>query len=71
MTGRPPDAHAWAGAIRILYPDTSGITACDDPDDIYDSEFRRFARLRPIHRCILRELARRQAAEARLARGQT
>ena len=67
MTSRRADAHAWANSIRIIYPETFGIAACDDPADVYDSVFRRWMRLRPIHLCQLRELARRQAAESRQA----
>lgn len=67
MTGRRGgDAHGWANYIRTGRPDLFGADTCGDPDDVYDSAFRRSMRLRAVHRCHLRKLARTQAAEARL-----
>ena len=60
------DARAWAERIRQA--GTFGTGHCGDPADVHDSEFRRWARLGPVHHCRLREIARRQAAETRLAR---
>lgn len=63
---RPVDAHAWANWIRSDCP-VLGAIRCSDPADVYDSEFRRWAGLQPVHLCQLRELARQQAHETRQA----
>lgn len=62
-------AHGWANYIRLSHPATFGGIHCGDQADVHDSEFRRWARMRPVHLCRLRELARRQAAESRQAEG--
>lgn len=58
---RTANAHAWAEHIRQQNPAIFGASHCDDPADLYTSEFRRWARLPAIHLCRLRELAREQA----------
>ncbi len=55
-------AHSWAERIRR---DLGLAGMCTDPQDVYDSEFRRFARLGKTHLCRLRKLAREQLAERR------
>ncbi len=55
-------AHSWAEKIRR---DLGLAGICTDSADIYNSEFRRFARLGSIHLCRLRKLAQEQVAERR------
>jgi hypothetical protein len=56
---RARTAYHWAEKIR---QDLGHGGFCADPADVYDSEFRRFAGLRPIHLCRLRQLATEQIA---------
>ena len=58
---RDASAHAWAEYTRQASPGVFGMSHCGDPSDVYDSPFRRWAGLPPVHLCRLRQLAREQS----------
>jgi hypothetical protein len=66
---RPPeeiaDAHAAANKIRAADP-RFGENHCEDKGDIFESPFRRFQGLGPVHICVLRKRAREQIDFAEL-----
>jgi len=59
------DAKARADRIRQKNPSVFGPVACGDDSDLVNSEFRRRARLPPVHHCQQRERARQQLADSR------
>ena len=58
----PTDPHAWANRIR---GEMGWAATCGQPGHLVNTPFRRAQKLRPVDECQLRDLAQRQADEAR------
>lgn len=61
------DAREWANRIRQANPQRWGFGTCGDPADIVNTPARRALGLRPIHQCVLRQIAAAQLTEGETA----